>query len=278
MTYKQMKWLILTIPTVTLALWEYSRHHLFLDYMSMEVGNWLAPLIELAVSITFLLKLFSLIEKTQEELNLERSRQAAMKERERIARELHDGIAQSLFLLSIKMDQLEGKLPLNSEYKQPTVSLRNTVYQVNEYVRQAISNLRYPIDPDAPPWTQYLSSMVTDFISETGLDVEWKWGISEERLSTKEKIELYASIREALLNVRKHAQASHVWVQSKESHDGTWSCSIEDDGRGMQTDPFAYQERYGLKMMRERAADMGWHLSVVRELERTRVEISKAAA
>ena len=38
--YKQIKWLILTIPTITIALWEYIRHEFLLSYISMEIGNY----------------------------------------------------------------------------------------------------------------------------------------------------------------------------------------------------------------------------------------------
>lgn len=274
MTYKQIKWLILVLPSLTLTIWEYSRHHIFLDHMSMEVGNWLSPVIELAVSITFLLKLFSMLEATQDELNRERSKQAALKEREKIARELHDGIAQSLFLMSLKMDQLE-QLQQDHEHTEHTNGLKKTVHQVNEYVRQAISNLRYPNDPENLPWMQFLESMVTDFTAETGIVVTWNWKLSEEKFSTKEKVELYASIREALLNVRKHAKAQKVWIQAEGYNGNSWCCVVEDDGVGILSDPYSYQDRYGLKIMKERALEMGWKLQIKRDLGRTKVEIRK---
>jgi nitrate/nitrite-specific signal transduction histidine kinase len=274
MSYKQIKWIILIVPALTLTVWEYTRHHIFLDHISMELGNWLSPLIELAVSITFLLKLFSMLEATQEELNRERSRQVALKEREKIARELHDGIAQSLFLMSVKMDQLEQGQQ-DGEQAERTKGLRKTVHQVNEYVRQAISNLRYPMDPDALPWMQFLERMVNEFSLETGIEASWDWQLSEERLSAKEKVELYASIREALLNVRKHAQAQKVWIKSMEHNDNSWSCIVEDDGVGTEGDPFRHQDRYGLKIMNERAVEMGWLLQIKREHGKTKVEIRK---
>jgi nitrate/nitrite-specific signal transduction histidine kinase len=274
MSYKQIKWLILIIPTLTLTVWEYTRHHFFLDHISMELGNWLSPLIELAVSITFLLKLFSMLEATQEELHRERSRQVASKEREKLARELHDGIAQSLFLMSVKMDQLEQGQQ-DEVQAERTKGLRKTVHQVNEYVRQAISNLRYPTDPDTLSWMQFLESMVNEFTSETGIEASWNWQLPEERLSAKEKIELYASIREALLNVRKHANAQKVWIQSNEHSGNSWSCIVEDDGVGIEGDPFRHQDRYGLKIMNERAAEMGWVLQIQRDHGKTKVEIRK---
>lgn len=69
MSYKQMKWLILIIPTLTIGIWEYVRHEFLLPYISMDLGNWLAPVIVFLVSILFLTQLFSLIERNQAELN-----------------------------------------------------------------------------------------------------------------------------------------------------------------------------------------------------------------
>jgi len=151
LSYRQIKWLLLIIPSITIGLWEYVRHEILLPYISMEMGNWLAPFIVLAVTMTFLLKLFAMMEQLQNELNRERVAKAALEERERIARELHDGIAQSLFLLSVKVDQLE-KSGGNVGGKPDVQVVRKTVHQVNEYIRQAISNLRYPPRSDALPW------------------------------------------------------------------------------------------------------------------------------
>jgi nitrate/nitrite-specific signal transduction histidine kinase len=63
------------------------------------------------------------------------------------------------------------------------------------------------------------------------------WELREECLNSKEKVELYASIREALLNVTKHAEAQQVWINCKEEIEG-WSCLGEDDGKGYEADPF----------------------------------------
>jgi nitrate/nitrite-specific signal transduction histidine kinase len=125
---------------------------------------------------------------------------------------------------------------------------------------------------------QFLESMVNDFTSETGIEASWNWQIPEERLSAKEKIELYATIREALLNVRKHAQAQKIWIQSKVHSDNSWSCIVEDDGVGIEGDPFRHQDRYGLKIMNERAAEMGWVLLIKRYHGRTKVKIQKEAS
>jgi nitrate/nitrite-specific signal transduction histidine kinase len=75
--------------------------------------------------------------------------------------------------------------------------------------------------------------------------------------------------------VRKHAQAKKVWIQSNEHSDNSWSCIVEDDGVGIDGDPFRHQDRYGLKIMNERAAEMGWVLQIQRDHGKTKVEIRK---
>lgn len=107
--YRQIKWLILLLPTLTIALWEYVRHAFLLPYISMDMGNVLSPLLVFFVTLVFVRYLFSILEKMQEELRQEKEKKAALIEREKLARELHDGIAQSLFLLSVKMNKFGRK-------------------------------------------------------------------------------------------------------------------------------------------------------------------------
>ncbi|WP_409341666.1 sensor histidine kinase [Paenibacillus sp. MBLB4367] len=275
MSYKEIKWLILTIPTLTIGIWEYVRHDLLMSLVSMEVGNMLAPILVFVVTVTLSVKLFSILETTQEELNKERALKAALVERERIARELHDGIAQSLFLLSVKVDQLERSGGSENHAVQ-IGKLRKTVHQVNEYVRQAIANLRKPPVPDTMPWMESIRSLIAETANDTGMAVDFRWELPEERLSAKEKVELYASLREALLNVRKHAQAERVSAECETMADGGWACTVTDDGRGfLGGDPFAMPDKYGLQILRDRAKEMGWELTLERLEKETKMVIRK---
>ncbi|MFC0469203.1 histidine kinase [Halalkalibacter kiskunsagensis] len=102
MTYKQIKWLILLIPTLTSATWEYVRHKYLLPYIFMEVGNLLSPVFVFLVTMIVVVKLFKILEHMKEELEKEKAQKSILEEREKLSRELHDSIAQTLFLLSVK--------------------------------------------------------------------------------------------------------------------------------------------------------------------------------
>ena len=198
MTYKQIKWLILIIPTLTIGIWEYVRHEFLLPYISMELGNWLAPVFVLIVTLLFLTKLFKMIEYNQEELNRAKAVQAVMEEREKIARELHDGIAQSLFFLNAQMTRMER---MKQAEELPMDKLKESVHRTNDYVRQAIANLRHAAKVDRNPWLQGVESLIDELRSETSLEFELTWEIPKHHLTSKEKVELLAIIREALFNI-----------------------------------------------------------------------------
>lgn len=265
MSYKQIKWLILAIPTLTIGVWEYVRHQFLLPYLSMEVGNWLAPVLVFMVTMIFLTQLFSMLEDMQEELKKARATRAALEEREKLARELHDGIAQSLFLLAVKVDQLDKQRAGESSDIQ---GFRQTVHEVNGYVRQAIANLRYPATTESLPWIDLMNSLATDLSEETGLHVDWNWRLEEGRLSAKEKVELYASVREAFQNIRKHAQADQVWVSAMPNGEG-WIINVEDNGIGLVGEPLVRETSFGLKILKERAEEMNWKFDLFREKGRT---------
>ena len=271
MTYKPIKWLILIIPTLTIGLWEYVRHEFLLPYISMELGNWLAPFIVLLVSLLLLTQLFKMIEHYQEELNRVRALQAVMEEREKIARELHDGIAQSLFFLSAQVAHLE-RMP--GADGLPLDKLKESVHRTNDYVRQAIANLRQSADRDGNPWLQSVESLIDELRRETALQIETRWELTEEQLSSREKVELLAIVREALLNIYKHADATRVLVEARETEAG-WICQIVDNGKGFADGMKHIGNHYGLKIMQDRADRMSWRLRITRENGETKVIVVK---
>ncbi|WP_025028935.1 sensor histidine kinase [Caldalkalibacillus mannanilyticus] len=272
MSYKQIKWIILLLPTLTVACWEELRHTPFLlTYISMELGNWLTPVIVFVVTMVVAKNLFHLLEKIQKQLEEERSLKLILQEREMIARQLHDGIAQSLFLLSVKINQVESneaQLKDNEDYQK----IQKTVQHIHQDVRQAILHLRNPSSQAPLPWTDSVQEWVEKFQKESGLTIDFSWNLPEGFLSIKEKLELFSCLKEAAINVQKHAEASQVRIEAQ--YEGKkWSCVVEDDGIGITSEQLEHSEGYGLHIMKDRVKEMGWDLKIERSDGKTRVTI-----
>src|SRR5699024_11882321 len=188
MTYKQLKWLILLVPTITVGVWEYVRHEYLLPYISMDTGNWLTPVIVLFVTFTLLTRFFTKMETIQEQLRIERSEKAVLKEREQIAHGLHDGVDKSLFLLSIKVNQLE-KLTVSVEEKDKLEELNKSISDIHQYVRSSIENLRERPHQDLP-FLHLINDHIKTFEKESKLTIEQSIKADENLLSAEEKFEL----------------------------------------------------------------------------------------
>lgn len=272
MSYRQIKWLILIIPTLTIGIWEYVRHEYLLPYISMELGNVLSPVIVFLVTILFLTQLFEILERNQKELEEARALKAVHEEREKLAKELHDGIAQTLFLMNVQIDRLAQ---LGYVDEGLIMQIKRNVHHANSYVRQAIANLREPAEQSALPWMQSVRSLIDEIQRESDLEITLDWRIEDEQWTSKEKIELLAIIREALMNVYKHAKAERVQIIG-ESHAGGWRCRVIDDGRGWSNEDLREaSHRFGIKMMEDRAARMRWRFSMERLEGRTIVTVEK---
>ncbi|WP_124726363.1 sensor histidine kinase [Staphylospora marina] len=269
MRYQQIKWMILLTPTVLVGAWEYVRHEFLLPWLSMEAGNWLTPVLVFLATVTLLRKLFLVYEEMQEELRREKARQAVFEERERIARELHDGIAQTLFLMSIQIDELKQKHP-GREWPELERNLR----QVHDNVRQAIFNLK-PVREEADEkWSERVRKWVLEFETDTGIRTVTDIRLDESLLSPKEKAELFACIQEALTNVRKHAEARRARVELSGERQ-RWVLRVTDDGKGLKPEAMNKKNRFGLNIMRDRARLLGATLRLWREEAHTVLEIRK---
>ncbi|MBO8171189.1 MAG: sensor histidine kinase [Bacillaceae bacterium] len=248
MSYQQLKWLIIIIPSLTIGVWEFVRHRYLLPVISMELGNWLSPLITLAVSMLFLTRLFEMMEKMRETLEKEKERKAITEERERIAREIHDRIAQSLFFLNVKAQQIKEKVARNEPVEEDILKMQNSLRKTHSHVRQAITNLKTPTENISMFWRDMVMDYLKQFEDDTPIkvraDIE-----KEDFLTSREKVELFSSLQELMVNIQKHAQAENVTVSFHRQKEG-WVLRVADDGIGKP--PFRENNGYGINMIRER--------------------------
>ena len=190
---------------------------------------------------------------------------AIVEERERLGREMHDGVAQTLSLLSIQLGQVRslvsgGDVVGAADELQEMGRVIDAGY---EEVREAITNLRLTA-PKGAEWLDWLREYVYDFGARHDMEAEFQVPLGQESivLLPHQEVQLTRIVQEALNNVRKHARASEVHM-ALVPNGRSMKLLIEDDGRGFDVAQMQSREgRYGLSTMRERAELLGGSLKV----------------
>lgn len=187
---------------------------------------------------------------------------AISEERTRIAREIHDGLAQDLSFLVLKVEVMRkllqrGKRAQVEKEMQETVDvLRNDMREV----RRTIFALR-PLDLEALGFLPALEKFIDEFGSANEINVILKRSGDASTLSTKLQTALFRLTQESLNNIRKHARASNVWIELDLSGDSAAGLSIRDDGCGFDPVRALAEARnrgsVGMVQMRERAERAG---------------------
>jgi two-component system nitrate/nitrite sensor histidine kinase NarX len=190
---------------------------------------------------------------------------AVVEERERLGREMHDGVAQTLSLLSIQLAQVRSLLS-DDDVEGIAAELQEMGRVIDagyEEVREAITNLRLAA-PKGAEWVDWLREYVYDFGARHDLAAGFEMPSGQEPivLPPDEEVQLTRIVQEALNNVRKHAQASEVHM-ALVPNGRKMKLLIRDDGTGFDVEQMQSREgRYGLSTMRERAELLGGSLKV----------------
>ena len=189
----------------------------------------------------------------------EGTRLARAEERARLAREIHDTLAQGLTAIAL---DLEGGLHhLERDPARARERLERALATARgnlEEARRSVLDLR-----TAPlagrPLAEALAALGRAFTSETGVRVTVRAGGSTA-LPLRVEAELFRIAQEALTNVRRHAGATEVAIELRAGPEGV-RLTVRDDGRGFAARA-RYEGRYGLLGMRERARLLGGSLRV----------------
>jgi signal transduction histidine kinase len=196
---------------------------------------------------------------------------AAVEERARLSRELHDGLAQDLWFAKLKVGRLAGLPGLDAEARAICGELDEAIDTSLTEARQAFMALRVVGDVDAS-FCELMGRYVDDYGDRFGIRTEFTCADGVPRLDTRVEAELLRIAQEALSNVRRHADATVVRVDVG-SADGGVRLSVRDNGRGF--DPAKITGRgFGLTSMAERAALVGGRFTIEsRPRDGTRVTV-----
>lgn len=191
---------------------------------------------------------------------------ATLQERERIAREIHDGVAQGVAFLHLRLKTLEDRLARGGAPASvaEVADMRAVSKRAYADVRQSIFGLRTATARNLgliPLLTEY----VREFSRESGIQVEVQDGNPRATdFSPEAEVQLVRVIQEALNNVRKHARARRAWVRFAVDGGNLGRVTVEDDGIGfpVRSARDASRQRYGLRTMQERTEGAGGQLEV----------------
>ncbi len=176
---------------------------------------------------------------------------AIVDERYRLAREIHDGIAQTLAFLKIQTAQMVSYLNTGKMDRLETVLSANyqTLTEAFQDARLAIENLRVTPEADTRSW---LKDLAQDFTVTTGIPVDVTNVPDGIELPLSVQAQLVRIIQEALNNVRKHSKATSVVITSRVEGDDI-VIEVIDDGLGFESELAGGDSKFGLVGMRERA-------------------------
>jgi len=187
---------------------------------------------------------------------------AMLTERERIARELHDGMAQVLTYLNSKAHAVARLLERGQleEARSQLVQMADVARGLYAEVREAVLSLRTRV-PRVGDLLGILGEYVREFQDLSGLSIHLRQeGASEflALLSPTQEIQVLRIIQEALSNVRQHARATEAQVTLKGEAEGL-AVMVKDNGQGFEPQRLGGMgwPRFGLRTMDERARAIG---------------------
>jgi signal transduction histidine kinase len=200
---------------------------------------------------------------------------AVLQERQRVAREVHDGLAQTLGYLNVQMGIVD-RLLANSELKKAQVELESMTRVTREAyqdISRSIMDLRTPLSQTGLRRT--LREYLEQFGQRTGMTCHFEGNRGAAAvLSPDAEVQIIRIVQEALANVKRHAPGAEVWLEV-EANDREVRVEIRDDGPGFDPASVARNGRFGLQTMKERAESVGGNVVIEsRPGAGTRVEVT----
>ena len=177
---------------------------------------------------------------------------AVAEERARVAREIHDGLAQYLFALATHASMLESGEPT----KEAIARIKELAVTAQQEARFAV--LALSSAGGSAPFDAALRRYVEFLVADGALDVDVEID-PRVRLAPDEQIEVFRIVQEGLANVRKHAGATSAVVRIW-TRDGQRFVTVTDDGRGFEEQTGGAGQ--GLRNIRQRAASIAGAVSV----------------
>jgi len=192
----------------------------------------------------------------------ESARIARLQERNRLAREIHDTLAQELGAISLYLESVDALLPNNAQKAGEQVQKALSV------TREALAEARHSVQDlratslEGRTLSEALHNLATQFTHRTGIETHLDVKMHRYDLPSQVESDLYRIAQEALSNVRKHSGGRCVSIQLAEEEHDTLTLQVQDNGKGFAPPTKEENSTFGLLGMRERAELLGGMLSI----------------
>ncbi len=269
---RQLKWLTALVPFTVVVIYEAARQEALehvLPALPVEYGNLVVWVLVLLLTYAFATFVFSIVERLQAQA-LARSRElatlsAVLEERARLSRELHDGFAQLVAYLLVRIDTVEALVGAHRDQNaiEELERMRSVTDDLYQDVRESISELRTRVSERGLPAT--VREYVDAYEDRHDLTVYIEGEEAATGLPPLIAFQLLRIIQEALANVRKHAHAHNAWITFRKLDGNTLEMTVADDGHGFEAPPVALdtsRKSFGLASMRERVDSLGGQLTL----------------
>jgi two-component system nitrate/nitrite sensor histidine kinase NarX len=187
---------------------------------------------------------------------------AVSQERNLLARELHDSIAQSLAFLKIQVQLMRDALASGNAQRVDSV-----LAEIDTGVRESYGDVRellvhFRTRANGEHIEPALQTTLRKFEHQSGIQASLQMVGQGLPLTPDLQVQVLHIVQEALSNVRKHARASHVWLDVQQQPQ--WRFEVRDDGIGFHADdPGRGETHVGLRIMAERAERIGATLELI---------------
>ena len=206
-------------------------------------------------------RLIEELERTQAQLSEAHQRQGAADERERMAREIHDTLAQGFASIIVLAEAARAGIAAEpARSAQQLRSIESTARENLAEARELVGSGAQPGHVATGSVAQTLRRILDRFVEDTGLTVDAD--LADLACDQQTRIALLRCTQESLANVRKHARASTVGVVLARQPYGV-ELEITDDGTGFVVEA---STGFGLDGMRKRLAELGGRLTVTSSL------------
>ncbi len=185
---------------------------------------------------------------------------AALRERERLARDLHDSLGHALVAMSVQLEAIQRLYKVDAARGSAHVDeLKTLVRRSMDELRRSLDGLRAPGLGDRP-LSSALQTLSVELGERTGLEVSCQVAPVADTLSPAISEVIWRVVQESITNIEKHAQSQRVQIKlAVEPNVAT--ISVSDNGVGLPADAETRPGHYGLRGLRERVEGLGGMLS-----------------